>query len=314
NRAEAEILLKKIIEDTDKIEFLFEASLISLGKMLCLVNLCDLYLEDLSYSNDLEILEDINPLIDQMIKFANERHSVIFLAETKLLQAKLALIQLKTTEAEKLLTEAEKIAKTYEFDLLAVKISTEHDALLTQLDVWNDLKKRDAPLKERVKLVSFEGITDRMQRKRAIETPELVDEESTLLLIMTEGGVLLFSHAFTDEWEQDEELFSSFLSAFTSFSDEFFSEGLDRVKFGQYTVLMSPLSPFFVCYLYKGQTYSAKKKLTKFTETIHKTTSIWQLLKNYYKTSQMLSLSDSPSLESLISEIFLGKKRLLLQS
>lgn len=306
NRAEAELLLKKIIEDTDKIEFQFEASIISHAKMLCLVNLCDLYLEDLSFSNDLEVLEDINPLINQMIKFADEKHSVIFLAETKLLQAKLALIQLRTTEAEKLLVEAEQIAETHEFDLLAVKISTEHDALLTQLDVWNDLKNRDAPVTERVKLASVDGVIDRLQRKRAIELSDLVDEESTLLLIIAEGGVLLFSHAFTDEWERDDELFSSFLSAFTSFSDEFFSEELDRVKFGQYTVLMGSVGPFSVCYLYKGQTYSAKKKLNKFTEGIHNITAIWQLLEKFYKTSQVLVLNDSPQLESLITEIFVG--------
>ncbi len=77
-----------------------------------------------------------------------------------------------------------------------------------------------------------------MQEKRAIDPPELVDEQSTLLLIIAEGGVLIFSYPFTDEWKQDDSLFSSFLSAFTSFSDEFFSEGLDWGKFNQNTVLM----------------------------------------------------------------------------
>jgi len=307
NRAEAELLFQNIIEESNNKELQFQSGATSDMKMFSLINLCDLYLEDLSLSNDLEVLEDIQPLIKQMIEFANEKHSVIYLAETKLLQAKLALIQLKTTEAERLLVEAQHIAEKHEFDLLAMKISTDHDTLLTQLDVWNDFKEKDAPVSERVKLASLDGNIERLQRKRRIESVELVEEESTILLIIGEGGTLIFSCPFTDEWERDEELFSSFLSAFTSFSDEFFSEELDRVKFGQYTVLMESVSSYSVCYLYKGQTYPAKQKLTKFTERLQNTTEIWQLLERFYQTSQILELKDSPPLESLIEEIFINK-------
>ncbi len=307
NRAEAELLFKSILEETNKIEYQFQSGSTADMKMLSLANLCDLYLEDLSLSNDLEILEDINPLLTQMIKLADEKHSAIYLAETKLLQSKLALIQLKTTEAEKILVEAQRIAETHEFDLLAAKISTDHDKLLTQLDVWNDFKERDAPVSERVKLASFEGIIDRIQQKRRVESIEVVDEESTLLLIIGEGGTLIFSCPFTDDWVRDEDLFSSFLSAFTSFSDEFFSEELDRVKFGQYTVLMESVGAFTVCYLYKGQTYPAKQKLTKFTERLQTATDIWQIIEKYYRTSRVLELKDSQPLESLIDEIFISK-------
>ena len=65
-----------------------------------------------------------------------------------------------------------------------------------------------------------------------------------LLLIILEGGVLVFSYSFTDEWKRDSELFGSFLSAFTSFSDEYFSEELDRAKFGHYTVFMKAIAKF----------------------------------------------------------------------
>jgi len=51
-------------------------------------------------------------------------------------------------------------------------------------------------------------------------TEELVDEESVVLLIITEGGVLLFSYPFADEWEFDDELFGGFLTAFNNISDE----------------------------------------------------------------------------------------------
>ncbi len=138
-------------------------------------------------------------------------------------------------------------------------------------------------------------------------TEELVNEEPVVLLIITEGGVLIFSYSFVDEWERDNEMFGSFLSAFTSFSDEFFSEEFDRAKFGQYTVLMESLPNFSLCYLFKGQTVLASQKLAKFAERIQNTTTIWETLEKFYKTNQVLELKDSPSLKSLITEIFIEK-------
>jgi hypothetical protein len=133
---------------------------------------------------------------------------------------------------------------------------------------------------------------------------ELVDEEPVVLLIIRVGGVLLFSYSFVDEWERDNEMFGNFMSAFTSFSDEFFSEEFDRAKFGQYTVLMEPMPNFLVCYLFKGQTFRASQKLTKFVERIQNTTIIWETLEKFHKSCQILELKDTPQLESLINEIF----------
>ncbi len=69
---------------------------------------------------------------------------------------------------------------------------------------------------------------------------------------------------------------------------------------------MQSVGPFSICYLFKGQTYPATQKLTRFTEQIQNITSIWQTLEKFYKTSQVLELKDNPSLESLITEIFIN--------
>jgi hypothetical protein len=136
-------------------------------------------------------------------------------------------------------------------------------------------------------------------------TEDLVDEEPVLILIISEGGVPIFSYPFIDEWKRDNEMFGSFLSAFTSFSDEFFSEEFDRAKFGQYIVLLEPLPNFSVCYLFRGQTQPALQKLTKFAARIQETTTVWETLEKYYKTNQILELKHIPQLKSIITEIFL---------
>ncbi|MFW9818771.1 MAG: hypothetical protein ACFFE5_04110 [Candidatus Thorarchaeota archaeon] len=143
--------------------------------------------------------------------------------------------------------------------------------------------------------------------KPKLDTKELVDEEPVVLLIIKVGGVLTFSYSFVDEWERNNDMLGSFLSAFSSFSDVFFSEEFDRAKFGKYTVLMEAIPNFSVCYLFKGQTYLASRKLSKFTEQIQKSSLIWQTLEKYYKTNQVLELKDCPSLKPLIIEIFKEK-------
>lgn len=296
-KVEAVELLKQNIED--KLGYLQ-------FNILSIVLLCDLLLEELSLYNNLEIFEEINPLIIQLLKIAEENNSFSFLSEAYLLRARVALIKLNLDNARQYLTKAQQIADEHDLTLLARKISHEHDKLVEELDTWQNFKKTQVSMSKRIKLASIDGVMDRMQEKRAIDPPELIDEQATLLLIIAEGGVLVFSYPFTDEWKQDETLFSSFLSAFTSFSDEFFSEGLDRAKFGQHTVLMESIGSFSVCYLYKGQTYAAKQKLTKFIEAIQNNTSIWPILEKFFKTSQTLELKDSPFLEHLITNIFVS--------
>ncbi|MHA2181474.1 MAG: tetratricopeptide repeat protein [Promethearchaeota archaeon] len=275
--------------------------------ILAIISMCDLLLEELSMYNNPDIIDELNPLIIQLLEIAEKNNSFSLLSETYLLQGRVALIKLNLDDARQYLTKAQQIADEHDLSLLSRKISFEHDKLVEELETWKNLKKTQVSMSKRIKLAAIDGVMDRIQEKRAVDPPELVDEQSTLLLIIAEGGVPLFSYPFTEEWKQDEALFSSFLSAITSFSDEFFSEKLDRVKFGEETLLMQLTDNFSFCYLYKGQTYPAKKKLTKFTERVQNNASIWDTLEKFYKTNQVLELKDNPLLESLIDEIFISK-------
>ena len=250
-------------------------------------------------------MDELNPLIEGMYDVAQNQNAYSWLAETKLLQAKLALIQMDFDKTMILLTQAQRIAELHGLNLLASKISSEHDNLLDQLNEWDSLKITEAPISERMKLVSFDGVVERMQGKRGIEPPNLVPETPGLLLIIGEGGFPLFSNLFAEKYAIEEDLIGGFLSAFNSFSGEIFSKGLDRAKFGDQRLLMQSIDGFSVCYLFKGQTFLAKQKLTRFTASIKNVTSIWNTLNKFNKASQIVELKDLPSLELLISEIFI---------
>ena len=127
------------------------------------------------------------------------------------------------------------------------------------------------------------------------------------ILIIGITGHLYFSKINTKKtkFEDCKDLISGFITAFNDFSGELFSKGLDRAKFGEYLLLMEPLGDFSVCYLFKGQTFLAKQKLNKFAEHIQNTPSILETFNNYFKINRIVQLKDFPSLDSLISEIFL---------
>lgn len=299
DRAKAEIILKKLIGGQKISEYRIHDEFYP-----ALILLCELYFEELKLTNDITILEDIQPLVERIFKAAKQLNSYTFQAQAFLLQGVISLLQMNTEDARRFLTQAQKIANEHDLRRLAHAISYEHDKLLEQLNKWENLSNTGATISEMMDLASIDDIIDGMQGKRAIKTPEIVNEEPVLLLIIAEGGVLIFSHSFTDEWKRDETLFSSFLSAFSSFSSEFFTKGLDRAKFGDDLLLINSVDPFSICYLFKGQTYSAMQKLSQFAARIQNAIIIWQTLEKIYETGQVLELKDIPLLESLITEIF----------
>ncbi|MFX0021417.1 MAG: tetratricopeptide repeat protein [Candidatus Hermodarchaeota archaeon] len=298
NRTEAELLLKQIAEDEISTPQLY---------LMSLVNLSELFLEELEMTNNPEVLYELNPLISRLSKIAEKENAYLWLAEIKLLQAKLALIQAEIRNAEQLLTQAQQIAEIHGLNLLAIKISSEHDNLLEQLNFWNNLEKENVPMSERIKLASVDGVIDRMQGKGVVKPLEPSHEKPVLLLIIGEGGFPLFSNSFTKEWDFEGDLISGFLSAFDSFSGELFAKRLDRAKFGDYIILMQSVNKFSVCYLFKGQTYLAKQKLSKFVDSIKNSRKIWETINNYYHSNRVIELKDHPAIELLINEIFIRK-------
>ena len=299
DRAEAETIWRQVVNE--KISFPTEF-------IEALARLCEFLIEELEMSNDSEILNELNPLIRRWYKIAEKTQSHLWLAEIKLLQAKVALINVEIEEGEKLMTEAQRVAELHGLTKLAQRISYEHDNLLEQIKQWETLKTTDAPMSKRIKLASIKEVINQLEGRRTLEDLDLDDEHPTVLLILAEGGALLFSYPFSNEWKIDEDLFSSFLSAFSSFSTEFFSKGLDRAKFGDDMMLMESIDLFSFCYLFKGQTYIARQKLAKFAEKVQNDTLLWKNLEQHYKTSQVLELKDNLPLESLITEIFMSKK------
>ncbi|MHA2008018.1 MAG: tetratricopeptide repeat protein [Promethearchaeota archaeon] len=298
DRAEAEKILKNLIMEKP-VDKLTPEELVP-----ALIELCDLYFKELKLTNDLEIIKDIEPIVKRILKEEERIQSYSLQAYAYLLYGKLSLLQMNMGNAKQYLTKAQQIADPHGLQLLAREISSEHDKLLGQLNKWEDLEKTNATVSERMNMALIEETLNRMQGMSEIKAPEIISEDPILLLILTEGGILMFAYPFVDDWNRDNDLFGNLLSAFTSFSDQFLSQGLDRVKFSEYTVIMKQISTFSVCYMFKGQTYQANQKLTYFIEKMQKNPSIIRVLNKFHQTNQVIEVKDFPFFEIFISEIF----------
>lgn len=295
DRVEAESILKRLIKEGISHETI----------NMALVYLCDWYFEEFQISLQMEILDDILPLIDQLLKNAEKLNSYSLLTNTKLLQAKLALMQINIAGARKFLSEAQNIADEHDLQLLANEISREHDRLLEEVQIWESIKKSKISISERLKLASVDDVIDRMQGRLAIEPLEPIEEQPVVLLILVEDNILLFSYPFSEKWKQDDNLLGSFLSAFSTFREEYLTQGLDRAKYGEETLLLQSIDSFLICYLFRGQTYSAKQKINFFSEVLIKDTYSIEALKSAVSNKKIIDLSDNPHIEDLIVKSFM---------
>ncbi|MFX0137472.1 MAG: toll/interleukin-1 receptor domain-containing protein, partial [Candidatus Hodarchaeota archaeon] len=100
--------------------------------------------------------------------------------------------------------------------------------------------------------------------------------------------------------------FSEFLSSCTTFCDQILSESFDRVKFGQHTVLITAVDSFSICYMFQGQSYSARQKLIHFSEAVRKEADIMKILQEADNKNTEIKVNKIVSLEELIYESFLS--------
>lgn len=300
-RAKAQKILEQIIQ---------EGALSGENTIKALINLSELLIDELRMTNNIEILNELDLLISQLLNIAKKRNSFWILTETYLLQAKLSLLTLDLKKSRKLIAKAQQTAEKHGLNLLAGKISLEHDKLLKELHLWESLEE-SATIQERIKLANLTEQLENMQIKRGIEDLNLSEEQPVNILIITEGGNPLFSYSFVEENIFESHLFGGFLTTIDYFIKEVFSEGLDRAIFGDYTLLMEFIAPFYIVYIFRGDSFYALQRLTYFTNSLKNENSIWKTLIKNFEFNKSLKLDDIPNFERLFKDIFIEKSIIL---
>ncbi|MFX0062775.1 MAG: tetratricopeptide repeat protein [Candidatus Hermodarchaeota archaeon] len=291
----AEELFEKIIE-----EEIIDHEL----TVLAMLNLCDLLLLKLRTSNDHKILEEVQTIVVKLLNIAKEQHSHSLLVETYILRAKLALLNLNLQSARRLFTQAQLTAEEKDLHRLAIKVSHEHDFLLNKLTQWQTLTSRQVSMSERLELSQLKKTLICMERKEVLTLPELVEEEPVLLSIFNGSESIVFSKRFNVDQNINARLIGHFLSSMNTFSTEIFAHPIERVKINEYTMLIHTDPPLLWCYVFKGQSYLAQQKFTKFIKEVSNITPLWQKLSQLTQLGHFLSEWDKTVLEDLIKKSF----------
>ncbi|UYP46813.1 hypothetical protein NEF87_003098 [Candidatus Lokiarchaeum ossiferum] len=269
-----------------------------------MLNLCDLYIEELKIEENLEIIDDIQKIIDKLLNKTNQQHSHYIEAETRFLQAKVELIQLNPDNSRRFLAIAQKIAQSHGLTRLALNISNYHDSLLEEELFWRNLKAEKAPLSKRLQKVNLGEHVDRILRKNFAENEQYPSETPVLLSIINESGPTIYSHQFLKDWNYDDQLFGGLMSAFHSFCNDLFKESFDRARFGKYNVIVSFNSPIIIIYLYMGPTFAAQQHLEQFINDVFASRETWQQLIFATESNNLLQPDQVPQLEKILERVF----------
>lgn len=185
NRGEAEILYKQVAEEK---VFYYELT------VFAIIELCDLLIRDMGETNDPTILTELEPYIEQLLNISKNQKSYRYMAETKLLQAKLSLLTFKIKKARQYLIQAKKIAENYGLYLLATKIDTENEDLIKKLELWEKLKETEAPMKDRLKLARLDEKIIELVFDHTITEKKIAVSKRKKTCIVCRGEVLGYSY------------------------------------------------------------------------------------------------------------------------
>jgi len=171
DRVKAEQLFKEVIESENSAGF---------HKIRALVGLCQLLLVELRMTGEMDVINEINPLLKSLIDLAQQWNSDTYLMEAYIIQGKVALLTFDIKTARRFLMQAQRIAERRGYNGVAEEIASLHDDLKGKLDAWERLEKNNAPLSERIKLARLDDHIDGQFRTKIIKMERVEQKEVTV--------------------------------------------------------------------------------------------------------------------------------------
>lgn len=298
SRVRAEELLEQVI-DMELIDFNMYLD--------AMLNLCELYVIEIKLTGNQEVLKEIKILLEKLFVISMQQQSFWVLAQVHWIQAHLALIDWDINKAQKSLTEAQIIAEEKGFNHLAKRISQEFDKTLNQMDLWEQLRENNASIIERIEVTQLDDLLGKL-KQQIFDLDDLPAEQPVMLLILKQTGQPIFNKNFIpSKFSKDESLLSGFISSINAFFKEVFdtSGSIERIKHQDLTVLLKPVESVLFCYVFKGQSYSAIKKLEEFILMLqNKNLRVWKALQEQIETTAPLEEHIFQILDNEISDVF----------
>ncbi len=261
----------------------------------------------LKETNNTELLAEAKVLVNDILELARDQHSMLIYAESYWLLSQIALIELNIRNAREYLTKAQNIAEEWGIDQLAMKISIDHDKLLEKLELWEKLSTTNAQLPEIIETADIEEFFMKLYRDKGLDI-QFPPEEPVMFMLLKSTGMPIYSKNFLLKEELDDSLMSGFLSAINIFAKEAFSTKgpINRIKHNDYTIIINNIESYLLCYIFKGQSFSALQKLSKIDDKIKLNDQLWDELKLIYDRTITLSDENEKVLSSIIHDVMIS--------
>ncbi|MHA1989876.1 MAG: tetratricopeptide repeat protein [Candidatus Hodarchaeales archaeon] len=269
-----------------------------------MLNLCELLVNEIKFFGKEEIIEELKIVVSKLLNVAKDQNMSATLVESLILQSKLSLFELSPKNAQEILREAQQTAEERGLENLAILASIEYDLLLDKIEAFDFSTDSKLSFAERFGLDELEDLIQRMINKNVALLPKELEEEPILLLVVTEAGIPIYSSKFLKESQFDDMLISGFLTAINSFIKEAFATtgAIERIKQKNYTLLFQLMEPLTFCYVIKGPSYLALKKMDGFMNALKSSNLIWDEILESADTGK--SLEDLQSMHDMTAQYF----------
>ncbi len=303
DRIKAEVLLEELIsEPVIDHEVTITAQLA----------LCRHLLQELRRAPHPDIPMRMTTLLQDLLTISKKQGSYLLVTELYWLQAKFSLLQGNIIQARRLMTQAMLTAEEKGFNHLKEQISQEYNELIQILDE----RETDAHLTmdNILKLAqlndasTLEEFVSHLLRGSVPIIEDLYQDIPILFLILGSNGTLLFSIEFSEDISVNPYLISNFLSAIQTFSQEVFSQVINRMKIGEYTVILMPYRTLLFVYAYKGSSYASLKKMKLFLEQISVNEGILNSLEQSSLFARPFNSTIQQILTKMVENIISNKK------
>lgn len=237
------------------------------------LNYAEVLLLELRLSGNEQVFDEVRA-ISQAIKYkAMQQNSTIVQIQTEFVLAQIALVDFQINEAQTILQGIIEKAESKNLNRFAVAASIELDRLMTNSSKWQELVDKQASIQERLELTNLEETLTNIIKKRDAQVPDIEPESPVMFIIMTDSGLAVYSKSF-QEGMADEQIIAGFLSAIDQFGQQMFAgqgtgDTIERIKYGQFILLLKKFGTLMFCYVFRGQSYFAMKRFDTFVESLN---------------------------------------------
>ncbi|MFW9993241.1 MAG: tetratricopeptide repeat protein [Candidatus Odinarchaeota archaeon] len=132
--------------------------------VLVLTHLSELLLFELKMSGEPDVLVEVKTLLKKLQALARDNHSFLLSTHALILRAKLAAVEGNLQKAQQYLDQARLTAEEKDMGRVRQDILVEQEQLEAELDKWQELIHRNAPLQERLEQARLENYLEKARR------------------------------------------------------------------------------------------------------------------------------------------------------